>query len=235
MCIVTCPTCSPSCRTWGHMASPSGVTRTISMAASIGPKPLEKRLQPTTCCCSSGHRRPRPRTSSNLNETRHWPCKKASYRACWIRRHSRQRLAPSTASMHVCRTRLSPRFCRPYNSRSHPPKQSRAPGSSLPWRESPPPTLPKSSRPPRLCLCSKVGTCKAASIRLRGTSTPRCTPACSSCQDLAGKMANVGGLPGGTAQPHHRSTRFADQDTGDLHKYVSDDGSATNCIGDDHG
>ena len=25
-------------------------------------------------------------------------------------------------------------------------------------------------------------------------------------------MANVGGLPGGTAQPHHRSTRFADQD-----------------------
>src|SRR5262245_43746691 len=29
---------------------------------------------------------------------------------------------------------------------------------------SPPPNLPKSSRPPRLCLCSKVGTCKAASI-----------------------------------------------------------------------
>ena len=32
--------------------------------------------------------------------------------------------------MRACRTRPSPRFWMPYNSRSHPPKQSRAPGSS---------------------------------------------------------------------------------------------------------
>jgi hypothetical protein len=54
-----------------------------------------------------------------------------------------------------------------------------------------------------------------------------CTPA---CQELVRKMANVGGLSGGTAHPHHRSTRFADQDMGDLHEHVSDDGSAANGI-----
>jgi hypothetical protein len=62
-----------------------------------------------------------------------------------------------------------------------------------------------------------------------GGGHPRyaCTP---TCQELVRKMANVGGLPGGTAQPHHRSTRFADQDMGDLHEPVSDDRSAANCI-----
>jgi TIR domain len=65
-----------------------------------------------------------------------------------------------------------------------------------------------------------------------GHSRYACTPA---CQDLVRKMAKVGDLPGGTAQPHHRSIRFADQDTGDLHEHVSDDGSAANCIWHDRG
>ena len=56
------------------------------------------------------------------------------------------------------------------------------------------------------------------------------TLATPACQELVRKMANVGGLPGGTAQPHHRSTRFADQDMGNFHEPVSDDGSAANCI-----
>ena len=57
----------------------------------------------------------------------------------------------------------------------------------------------------------------------------------ATCRELVRKMANVGSLPGGTAQPHHRSTRFADQDMGNLHEPASDDGSAANCIWDDRG
>src|SRR5215510_11500490 len=110
---VTYPPCSHSCRTLWRMASPSGVTRTVSMEASIGPKLLGKRLQPTTCCCSPGRMRPRPRISLNSNGTQPWPCKKASCHTCWIRHHSLQHSAPSMVLMHVCRTRPYPRFCTP--------------------------------------------------------------------------------------------------------------------------
>jgi len=226
-----CPPCSHSYRISGHMASPSGVTRTVSMAASIGPKPLAKRLQPTMCCCSSGRRRPRPRTSLSSNGTRRWPCKKTSCHAYWIKRHSLQRSGPSTALMRACRTEALPKILHALQQPVTPPRAERQGyhNSSGDHHH-----RPCRSRPDRQ---GHVYAARLARARQHLSGRERhsryaCTPA---CQELVRKMADVGSLPSGTAQPRHRSTRFADQDTGDLHEPVSDDGSAANCIWDDRG